>query len=577
MVQYLLEVSLCWLVAFGLYQLLLSQETFFRLNRWYLLISLGLGLWLPTLSFTTFQTTASEYTFYYTLNEVVVGVDTQIQESSTSWWWYVYGMGVVFFLGRFIKDLVAIIQLAKRAEIEKHPTHYHVATATTHPPFSFFKWLFMSQQPKLDATDEAHIINHEIAHIQQWHSLDILAIELLTIIFWFNPLLHWYKSALREVHEYEADQVVTQSISTREYGYLLVRQTVSNHDLSITHNFNQSQLKKRILMMTKKESPQHALLKYLLSVPILGLVMFVFSSFDTLPTTELFNLSNHIKTETKNQPLTLSIDEPITKPAPLKKSVSALTTLDSIYTLVDEMPRFPGCEDEKDKSSRTLCSNGKLLKWVYQTIKYPEAARKKGVEGVVIVQFVVNKSGQVLNPKILRSLDESCDKEVIRVINAMKAFKWIPGVDKGKKVNVNFKFPIRFKLADDDKKAKAEDVTLPYFAGCEDIKDAKERRDCSNKELFKFIMGNLKYPKAAKEAGKEGFVVVSFKVNDKGQVIEPFEFAKKDDKVFQDAALSVMQKMKAVKWSPGMKDGKPVTVEMKLPFKFKLPKDEKKK
>lgn len=557
--QYLLEVSLCWLVSYGCYQLWLSQETFFRLNRFYLLVSLGLGLLLPLLSFSTLQTTANGYTAYHTLNEVVIGVDSTIQNANIDWLWYGYLAGVIFFLGRFIKDLASIYLLAKRANIAKKGNHYHVETAVSHPPFSFFQWLFLSQQPELDAKDKQYIIEHELAHIQYWHSLDILFIELLTILFWFNPLLHGYKKALREVHEYEADYAVTKNISTREYGYLLVRQTVPDCGLHITHNFNQSQLKKRIIMMTKKESSKNALMKYLLAAPLLVAMMFVFSSFDALPTTSgLFDF-------------TVENVEP---------NLNTISMVDSVYREVDEMPRFAGCETEKDEKLREDCSMKKMLTYVYTNIKYPDVARKAGTEGVVVVRFIVDKTGQIINPKVVRDLGNGCGTEVLSMVNKMAATKWIPGIHEGKNVNVIFNLPVRFKLAGDSKEKKTnevarneENLVMPYFAGCEKIADAKERRKCSNQTLITFISNNLKYPKEAKDAKIAGLVLISFKVDKTGQVSEPITVKKGIGFGADKAALDVVEKLKTVQWSPGTKDGKPVGVMLTLPFKFAFDKE----
>ena len=405
-IQYLVEVSLCWLVSYGCYQLWLSQETFFSLNRFYLLISLGLGLLLPLLSFSTLQATASDYTVYYTLHEVVIGVDSTIQNANTDWLWYGYLAGVLFFLGRFIKDLIQIYLLAKRANIAKKDNHYYVETAITHPPFSFFQWLFLSQQPELAAADKQYIIEHELAHIQHWHSLDILLVELLTILFWFNPLLQLFQTALKEVHEYAADKEVLRSTPVKNYGHLLLQQAFPNIELRLIHNFNQSQLKKRIKMMTKKPSTKGALLKYMFVAPVLIAISIFFSAY---------TFSNAGEATIKGE--------------------------------VDQMPYIKKCKDT-DAEAQKNCSNKELFTFVYTNVKYPEAARKAGKEGMAVIGFTVSKKGKVTDLKIVKDPGNGLGEAALVAVQALanSDTAWEPGRDKGKKVAVEMKLPVKFKL-----------------------------------------------------------------------------------------------------------------------------------
>jgi TonB family protein len=149
--------------------------------------------------------------------------------------------------------------------------------------------------------------------------------------------------------------------------------------------------------------------------------------------------------------------------------------------------------------------------------------------------------------------------------------KWIPGKMDGETVRVEFNLPVKFKLDADDGKRKKEVDELPQFlSGCENVRK-KERKDCSQKQLINFIVENLKYPEATKKAAIEGMVVASFVVAEDGTVTSP-KIVKSLDAHTDAEVLRILNEMP--KWRPGMKGGKPVAAEMKLPFKFALPVEE---
>ncbi len=117
---------------------------------------------------------------------------------------------------------------------------------------------------------------------------------------------------------------------------------------------------------------------------------------------------------------------------------------DEIFKVVEEMPAFPGCEHIADKVQRKECVDQKLLEFIYSNIKYPAIARENGVEGVVVITFVVEKDGRITDARILRDIGAGCGQEALRVVNMMP--KWNPGKQRGRPVRVQFNLPIRFKL-----------------------------------------------------------------------------------------------------------------------------------
>jgi len=121
--------------------------------------------------------------------------------------------------------------------------------------------------------------------------------------------------------------------------------------------------------------------------------------------------------------------------------------VEEIFTVVEEMPRFPGCED-KPKAERKACADQKMLQFIYKNIKYPAIARENGVEGSVVIRFYIDKDGSVKEPQILKDIGAGTGSEAMRVVNMMNGMseKWTPGKQRGKPVKVYFNLPVKFRL-----------------------------------------------------------------------------------------------------------------------------------
>ncbi len=565
MLSYLLKVTLCWAVFYLLYHLLLGKETFFRLNRWYLLGTVLLGLAIPAIEFEL--ALAAEPQIFY-LQPITIGVEqleTVIvsasgQEQGFDFWQmlvWVYWAGVVVASVRFGYGLFQILKLYRAGKISEGRGYRFVTTPAPHVPFSFFKNLFWSQKFEVDETDRQSIIRHEEAHIFQWHSLDVVLLELAGIFLWCSPLVYLYKKAIKTTHEYLADAYVTEGFSKKQYGRLLLRQSqpegrLWQRQIAISNSLFSSQLKKRIVMMTKNKSSQQASLKYLAVLPALALLFLAFSF-----------------TQKNGASLT----------APETAVVTDTLPEGEVFKVVEEMPRFPGCEEITDAAERTKCAQTKMLEFIFKNIKYPDEARKNGVEGMSVVKFIVEKDGSISEAEIARSIGSGCDEEVLKVVYLMP--NWIPGKQRGRTVRTQFMLPVKFKLdaeapKNENKATQAEETfkvveQMPVFAGCA---TAEDKDACSKEKLFAFIIDNLKYPEAAQKTGVEGMVVIKFVVGKDGSVRNA-EAVKSIGGGCDEEALRVVNAMP--KWEPGIQRGRAVAVEMALPFKFALPKDEVKK
>lgn len=405
MLSYLLESSCCWVLLYGFYGLFLRQEKRFSYNRAYLLLALFLGLLAPLLSLE--NQVATVLLAPIDLSAIAAPTLENIAQANPAafqwdYWALWYGLGLLFFGGRFCWGLYRIQAIYKQSQVEKHPHYQLVTMKEAYPPFSFVHCLFVPASLAPSSNAYQCIVTHEAAHIQQGHSLDILLVELLQIVFWFNPILILYKMALRDQHEYLADQAVLEHTSVAQYGHLLLDQSVSTL-LPLVHPFFHSPLKKRIIMMTTN-SKSATWSKYALSL------LTCFFAFWMVACQK-----------GNGQP-------------------------------VEEMPEvFPylaSCE-HPDAEEQKKCSNQELLQLVYGEVKYPKSAKEAGAEGMAVIDFVVKEDGSIGDMELLKSTEnDALDAEALRVIQVLKAKGniWKPGQKDGKEVAVSYKLPLRFKL-----------------------------------------------------------------------------------------------------------------------------------
>lgn len=215
------------------------------------------------------------------VDSTIAVVEHTAKESTTSWWWIlglIYGIGVLVGFSRFGHGLYKISQLYRSGTVHQKGQYNLVLTNQNHLPFSFFNHLFWSKDTVIQSADAEKIFTHEIGHINQWHSLDVLFLEILNIVWWFSPPIYWYKKSLRAVHEFLADACVLKDTKTKVYGQLLLQQAQSGLQMSLANHFLNSQLKKRIKMMTRNKSSQPALMKYLSALPLVVLLAMLFGN-----------------------------------------------------------------------------------------------------------------------------------------------------------------------------------------------------------------------------------------------------------------------------------------------------------
>ena len=428
---YLVEASICVAITVLFYRLVLSELTFFSFNRVMLIGMLILSFVIPMLSFNLGITTLG--TGDIILPEFLVGKEVVQESVSISWQqivFYVYLTGVIvmtvhLFLGFFTSQ-----RLLGKSRL-MHYQNYWIAVHPKFIPASFFSYILL---PDFDPSrsEQKQIVLHESVHVRLNHSWDLLFIQFAKIVFWFNPLIYQFEKSLREVHEYQADQGVTSSYSKKEYSGLLLQMITGGQGWHFMNNFNQFQTKKRIIMMSKPQSKKREMRRFLLAIPVLAALFFVFSC--------------EITPEEDIEEPTMVGESTAAKIGPADISARKIAKDgNEIFDVVEDQPEPPG---GMKGWNNYLASNP----------SYPEQARRLGVEGTVIVVFVVNTDGSISDVDILRGIGGGADEEAIRVVENAPA--WSPGKQNGEAINTRMRLPIRFKLGESEKK---EDIKLDFI------------------------------------------------------------------------------------------------------------------
>lgn len=600
---YLLKVNVAFVLFYAFYRLFFYKDTFFKLRRAILLAFFGLALFYPLLNIQDWvrqQEPIADVIYMYSamLPEATAKADAA---ASVDWYGWLLGSlgfiywGIVAFLcGRFLVQLSSILWLAHTSErVVIHETPVY-ALRKAAGPFSFFRMVFLHPESHSDKeTDE--ILTHECTHVSQWHSIDVILSEMMCMACWFNPFVWLLKREVRHNLEYLADNTVIQSgYDSKSYQYHLLGLAHHQSVTTLYNSFNVLHLKNRIMMMNKKRSPGIVRTKYLIFIPLVGILMLL-SNIEAVArlTVRLANeatVSNAMVTATgilvdeTGQPLigasvvvkggkertitdrkgAFSLEVPanailrcsyqgresqevlvadMTNNTHLSLSSKSREMNEQVFTVVEKMPSFPGGDAE-------------LLKYIATNIKYPKESQDNGEQGRVICSFIVGRDGSVNNPEVLRGVTPLLNEEAVRVINTMP--RWNPGMQRGKAVAVKYTVPITFRLKSPVEETKEETLTvvdvMPQYPG-------------GDHELLKFIAQSIKYPTDAQEAGVQGRVICSFVVDKKGNIVEP-KIIRGIDPSLDAEALRVIGMMP--RWTPGRQDGKAVRVLYTVPITFRL-------
>ena len=285
---YLFESSICMLFFYIVYIFFLKKETYFHMNRTYLLCSVILSLLIPTIEIKNEVSTEAIPAISKPIEIIISPIQSTASfvekkvESNVDILFIllvIYLAGVVILFSKSIYQFFRLTFFIKKGEIVVMNRHYMICTNGQYPTSSFFKYILWDNTVSLSDKEIDQIIKHEMAHINHLHTLDNLLMEIMGILFWFNPLIYLYNKELKEIHEYIADKEVlhTPEYTRDDYEVLINKQVLNNIGFQLSNNFNMSNLKTRIAMITKPKSGKTATLKLLIVFPVAALMMFTFS------------------------------------------------------------------------------------------------------------------------------------------------------------------------------------------------------------------------------------------------------------------------------------------------------------
>jgi beta-lactamase regulating signal transducer with metallopeptidase domain len=284
MMNYCIQVMLFQALFLCLYHLFLQKETFFTKNRLYLLFTAIVSFLIPLVRIPSLQKSVSD-NISILLPQIVLSPQTVITQSSleesVAYGSIIFWTGVVVFSLLFVRKTYQLFSLIRSNRIEKKEHYKLVHLSESKEAFSFFNWVFLGDQ--ISSSERANIIQHELIHSRQKHSLDLLIFEILRICMWFNPLLYMYQRRVSMVHEYIADEMVVKSTSKKEYINQLINELFDVKRISFVNQFSiGSYIKRRIAMLSKQKSKSIMQLKYLLFIPLFAAMLFYISCSDAL-------------------------------------------------------------------------------------------------------------------------------------------------------------------------------------------------------------------------------------------------------------------------------------------------------
>ena len=593
MLAYFLKINVAIALFYAFYRLFFYKDTFFTWRRVALLCFFAVSAVYPLLNIQTWITAQEPMVAMADLYADIVLPEFTLTPEKTTFDWkaillqtvgFVYWGGVALLAARFLIQLAGIIRLAFRSRKTKiGNTNVHLLKQAS-GPFSFFHWIFI--HPTSHTEDElSEILTHEQTHANQWHSIDVLVSEIVCTFCWFNPFAWLMKREIRTNLEYMADaRVLENGYDSKTYQYHLLGLSHQKAAATIYNSFNVLPLKKRIKMMNKKRTKEIGRTKYLMFLPLAALLMIVSNIEAVARTTKKIATEVIEAVDPKTEQPAPEVQDPQAAPQP-EQDTKAVTykgkvvdkdTLDNpIFEVVEHMPEFPGG------------GMPVLMEYLSKNIKYPEAAMKKGTQGRVTVQFVVEKDGSIANARVLRGIDPELDKEAVRVISAMP--KWKPGTQKGEAVRVKYTVPVMFRLTENNTQVKyapieskidemvvvgyaPEGTTVPEEGTVFEVVEQMPEYPGGMSAMMEFIGKNIKYPVAAQKAKIQGRVVIQFIVDKEGNIICP-RVIRGADPLLDAEAIRLTTIMP--KWKPGMQRGQAVNVKYTVPIMFRLQEPEK--
>lgn len=637
---YFLKINVAIILFYAFYRLFFYKDTFFQWRRATLLAFFIIAFLYPLLNIQEWvkeqEPMVAIANLYATvvLPEITIPAEAQ---SNTNWFEltlqslnYIYWAGVFLLSIRFLVQLISICLLSRRSrKVMMQGIRIRILSKPS-GPFSFFKWIFL-YPGELSEKETEEILTHELTHVRQLHSFDVIFSEIASIFCWTNPFVWLLKREVRHNLEYMADdKVLEKGHDSKSYQYHLLGLAHHKVATNIYNNFNVLPLKNRIIMMNRKRTNQIGRTKYIMFLPLAMLLM-LFSNIEAVAriatqiSDEVFNTDKKI--EVKGQVVDNS-GKPI-------QGVSIIVAQTTNGTLTDKNGNFKlSAEDnqvllfsfvglrsvaiplkdaklplkvvmkEEITEYKGETPNGAtpqiksgapeepifmvveempsypggidaLIKFINDNIQ--EEAKTKGIAGRVVVQFTVEKDGSIKNAEVVRAVHPDLDKEALRIVGKMP--KWNPGKQRGKAVAVKYTVPIAFNSPNT---SQGEYGKMPNIIPSPNFNEDKTQANeifqvvekmpqfpGGMKGLMEFLSKNINYSAEAQKAKIEGRVIAQFVVNKDGSTSD-YQIVRSVSPELDAEAIRVLSQMPA--WTPGYQRGKAVRVKYTVPVTFRLEK-----
>ena len=414
---YALETATCLAVFYLLYHFLLRKESSFQYNRFYLLAAVLISISFPLMNvdYNPENTPGVLNSLHQASAEVSqepiiepkgfysVTVLATSEKPFLLWWEAVILTYGLVFLGLGLKLFIQVRSFRDYLWYKRHNTRFKdnffiVNTEGTMPTFAFFKYLMWDDSVDLSLDEKKQILDHEKVHIKQKHSYDIMFLEVLKVIFWFNPFIYLFRGLLEEAHEYEADSKAVKANDQVTYTKLLVKLVFKKMGLAQGSFFAKNKTLKRVNMITTSKKVNW--LKLFVPIPVAALLFFIFSCEARLNT-------------------------------------SPVTVADVAYIYTSF-----GKEDVKPVP---LEGYNEWKTYLQNNIKYPEQLFSAKNEGEVKVSFLVNELGDIKDVRLVNGISQEFDNQVLNTIK--KSPKWNPGYKNGQSVPTRIEVPVRFRAS----------------------------------------------------------------------------------------------------------------------------------
>jgi TonB family protein len=446
---YLVKMLLCSGIFYSYYCVALRNNRFHQWNRYYILVTTVLSLFIPLLQIPlpfSNEATTSPVLMYtssiITLREQILPVHNPVDFSLLFTIWY--GLIAGLLLVRICYSCLKIYRMIKHNPVQSFAPYLFIKSNAVTAPCSFFSYIFWDANTSLESPEGRQILQHEMVHIEEKHSVDKMILELITALCWINPFFYLYKQELAIIHEFIADKKTAARNNVAQYAQTILQMALQSNQLAITNSFFHPPIKRRILMLTQFTPPKFSYLRRLMVLP-LGASLFCSLAFVTdnhsISSSPMATATISDTTTPQNPDKNKGENVKFAPPANQKNANKSKednvkfpppANHSEVFTLVEHPPQFPGGEPA-------------LRKYLSTHIKYPRKAQENNVKGTVYVQFIVGADGKIRDAKTVgQPLGSGLEEESLRVVRAMP--KWIAGVQNKRKVAVQFNLPINYTI-----------------------------------------------------------------------------------------------------------------------------------